>query len=89
MNKVIYKSKTNISKERIKKQYNCIKRNNFRCDHPMHILHQRGMLCRKTMKFIEQGSIDKLRKNRIQCASYVLREKTNFVLQKLCGFMFQ
>ena len=35
--------------------------NHVRCDHPMHILHQRGMLCRKTMKFIEQGSIDKLR----------------------------
>ena len=35
--------------------------NHFRCDHPMHILHQRSMLCRKMMKFIEQGSIDKLR----------------------------
>ena len=35
--------------------------NHFRCDHPMHILHQRGMLCTKMMKFIEQGSMDKLR----------------------------
>ena len=25
MNKVIYQSKTNISKQKIKKQYNCIK----------------------------------------------------------------
>ena len=54
--------------------------NHFRCNHPMHILHQHGMLCRKTMKFIEQGTIDKLR--------HIIVEEQN-VLQNLCGFMLQ
>ena len=39
--------------------------NHFRCQ-PMHTLHQRGMFSRKTMKFIEQGSIDKLRHNFVE-----------------------